>query len=106
MNIFTTDHPLHSVPLHSDSKKAALFSYFGHMLSVALVLCPFFVGFYLFVNLADNHGTTDYTPDPIWVVMVGAVIESLFVAFVCVSLHRLVAWFFRKFRKKRLTYAA
>ena len=86
MNIFTTDHPL-----WSDSTPGHARNWLDSVLAVALILCPFLLGFIWFTNLIGNQDTTDYTPDPFWQVLVSAVVDSLIVAFVVVALYRLTS---------------
>src|SRR6266404_8346027 len=105
MNVFTTDRPLISQAQHADTKKAALLLYLGNLFLVAFILWPFFFCFLWFAVAIDNNDTTD-TPDPsFWMVFLGSIIGSLFLAFSSVTLLRLFERLFRKFWKKRLTHA-
>jgi hypothetical protein len=88
MNVFTTDHPLASDLPRSN----ALASF----LVVALMLCPFLLGLLWLTNLTGNQDTTDYTPDPFWEVLVGAIVDSLVLALVALALYRLGSCTFRK----------
>ena len=98
MNIFTTEHPFDSQTMRSMSRKARAARYFGNILLAVLFSLPFLIAYGWYLNLTDIN-TTDYTPDPFWVVVVEAAIESLVVAFVCVSLYWLAAWYFRRLRQ-------
>ncbi len=91
MNVFTTDHSLASDLPDSRSRNALT-----SVLVFALMLCPFLLTLLWFTNLAGNQDTTDYTPDPFWQVLVGAVVDSLVVAFVGVGLYRLASCIFRE----------
>jgi ABC-type sugar transport system permease subunit len=86
MNVFTTDHPLCSDPSHCRNHSAL-----ERVLGLALVICPFMLGLFAFLNLADDQETTGYSPDPFWDVFWCAVIYSLLVALVIVALGRLFA---------------
>ena len=98
MNIFTTEHPLDSQTERSLSRKARVGRYFRHILLGVLFSLPFLIAYDWYLNLTDIN-TTDYTPDPFWVVVVGAAIESLVVAFVCVSLYWVAAWVIQGHRR-------
>lgn len=91
MNVFTTDHPLSSASTGSRARNGL-----ASVLAVALVLCPFFLGFLWFTNLIGNQDTTDYTPDPFWQVIVSAAVDSVVVAFVAVALYRLASGIWRE----------
>ena len=80
MNPFTTDHPLWSDPTRSRTTNALT-----SVLTVAVILCPFVMAFFCITNGEDNLDPTA-TPDPLWELLVGAVIDSLIVAFVVVAL--------------------
>ncbi len=86
MNVFTTDHPLcsDSGPGHESSTLACV-------LGFALVLFPFVLGLFWFLNATDNRDTTGYPPDPFWDVCQGAVMLSIVAALVIVALWRLFA---------------
>lgn len=98
MNIFTTEHPFDSEIERSMFRKGRAARYFGNILLATLLSLPFLIAYDWYLNLTDIN-TTDYIPDPFWVVAVGAAVESLVVAFVCVSLYWVAGWVFQRRRR-------
>ena len=98
MNIFTTEHPLDCRP---DGKLPGLRSYFFGMLSVALLLSPFFaVGIWL-LDVTDNGDTTPADPPlTFWQIFLAATFFSLIVALVITALVVLTARFASRLSKQ------
>jgi hypothetical protein len=104
MNIFATDHPLNS---QSGINKPRLRSHSLRICLAAVSVCPFLAVYFWSGDVADSGNSTEgYTPAPFWVDCLAAAVVSLLVAFVGASALMLLATLFRKFSKKRLTYAA
>jgi hypothetical protein len=97
MNLFTTDHPL-----ALDVPRSRWRDGFATVLVLALVLFPFLLGLFWFANLTGNQDTTGYTPDPFWQVLLGAVVDSVIIAFAALGLYCLGSCIFR--RKLRLAH--
>jgi hypothetical protein len=55
---------------------------------------PLLAAFLWYLNITDIE-TTDFEPDPFWMVVAAAAIGSFLISFLVVSLFCLVRWFFR-----------
>ena len=93
MNVFTTDHPL-----WWDSPDRHKCNVLSSMLVTALILFPFVLGCFWFLNATDNGDTTGGPQDSFWEVFQCAAFFSLAAGFVMVALGRLALRVFRELR--------
>jgi len=94
MNVFDTEHPLNSRTARANFRHTRLYSFFRAWLIVTLGFLPLLAAFLWYLNITDIE-TTDFEPDPFWMVVAAAAIGSFLVSFLVVSLFCLVRWFFR-----------
>jgi hypothetical protein len=94
MNVFDTEHRINARTV--DKRCGKWSSFFGAMCVVSLVFFPFVAGITWYLNLTDIN-TTDYVPDPFWLVAIGAAIESFLLSSLIVSLLRFGCWLLSRF---------
>jgi hypothetical protein len=96
MNIFTTDHPMTSVPSCLDIKARPCLSFVCRIFATTLILTPLVYGWFVYSVVTDDAQCTDEPDVPI--LMFGIPVSFVF-SFVCsilmVSAYRLIAWYIR-----------
>jgi hypothetical protein len=101
MNIFATDHPMTAQPSWFDARVHPWLSYVSQILVLALILLPLAAGLVLYsIASADYYALDDQPASIIEFVLflLYLVTDCLLLAFLCVSVYRLLGWLFRKRR--------
>jgi len=106
MNVFTTDHPMTSMPSCLDTKAHPLLSFVCRIFAVTLVLTPLVYGWLVYSVVTDDVSSTD---DPDGPILMFGIPASFVFSFVCsvlmVSAYRFVVWLVRtrEFQKTEIS---
>jgi hypothetical protein len=99
MNIFTTEHPLDSVPSWFDTKEHPLLSFVCSVLVLALMLAPLVLVRLILYAFSDIGAEPNPFPDPVAALLVGSVLAfalSLVCAIPVVLAYRLLTQTWRR----------
>jgi hypothetical protein len=97
MNVFTTDHPMTSVPSCLDTKAHPLLSFICRIFATTLVLTPFVYGWFVYSVATDDVQSTDVPDGPILMFGIPAsFVFSLVCSVLMVSVYRLIVFLFGK----------
>ena len=107
MNVFTTDHPMVSMPSCLDTKARPLLSFVCRIFAITLFLTPFVYGWLVYCVVTDDVQCTDEPDGP--VLMFGIPVSFVF-SLVCsvlmVSVYRLIVWYIGTRRIQQHTNSA
>lgn len=95
MNVFATEHPMTAQTSCFDTKNQAWTSFFSSILVLAFILLPFVAGLAFYSLVSDDAFTDDQLPDSASGFLMTMLTFCLLLAFVCVAIFRLLAWYFQ-----------